>query len=73
LISKSQFPDHKSNNEYCRYLYYTGRIKAVQLEYAESLSRLNQAVRKAPDTTARGFRIEVQKLACIVEMLLVIN
>ncbi|KRX01049.1 hypothetical protein PPERSA_00797 [Pseudocohnilembus persalinus] len=69
LVSKSTFPEAISNNEFCRYLYYTGRIQAVQQEYQESLQRLNQALRKAPETTGLGFRIEAQKLAVVVELL----
>jgi len=57
LISKTQFPENKSNNEYIRYLYYTGKVKAVHLEYADSYGRLMQAIRKAPETAALGFRL----------------
>uniref|UniRef100_A0A8B9TXD0 Proteasome 26S subunit, non-ATPase 3 n=1 Tax=Anas platyrhynchos TaxID=8839 RepID=A0A8B9TXD0_ANAPL len=34
LVSKSVFPEQANNNEWARYLYYTGRIKAIQLEYS---------------------------------------
>jgi len=70
LIDKCQFPENKSNNEYVRFLYYVGRISAVKLEYSDSLSSLNQAIRRSPDNTALGFRIEAQKLAIVVELLL---
>lgn len=30
LIEKTSFPEGKSNNEFCKYLYYTGRVKAVR-------------------------------------------
>ena len=36
FIIKTNFPQNASNNQYARYLYYLGRIKAVQLEYSES-------------------------------------
>ena len=36
LVSKSQFPESANNNEWARYLYYTGRIKAIQLEYSDA-------------------------------------
>lgn len=52
--------------------FFTGKIKAVQLEYTEAFSRLMQSIRKAPDTTALGFRVQAQKLAIVVELLLVI-
>ena len=36
LISKSTFPEQANNNEWARFLYYTGRIKAIQLEYSDA-------------------------------------
>ncbi|XP_052252752.1 26S proteasome non-ATPase regulatory subunit 3-like [Dreissena polymorpha] len=70
LVSKSTFPDHASNNEWARFLYYLGRIKAAQLEYSEAHKHLLQALRKAPQNTAIGFKQTVQKLAITVELLL---
>lgn len=31
LVSKSTFPEKASNNQFCRYLYFTGRISALQV------------------------------------------
>jgi 26S proteasome regulatory subunit N3 len=57
LISKSNFPESADNNQSARYMYYQGRIKAVQLEYTASHQFLMQAVRKAPQTPATaGFQ-----------------
>jgi len=56
---KTNFPTNVSNNQYSRYLYYLGRIKAVQLEYSESQARLIQALRKGPEIGAKAFRIQV--------------
>ncbi len=36
--------------------YPTGRIKAIQLEYSEAHLNLIQALRKAPQYTAIGFK-----------------
>ena len=37
LMRKTAFPEgDASNNQLARYLYYTGRIKAVQLEYTDA-------------------------------------
>jgi 26S proteasome regulatory subunit N3 len=47
-----------------------GRIKAIQLEYSEARKHLLQAIRKAPQHTALGFKQIVQKLAITVELLL---
>jgi 26S proteasome regulatory subunit N3 len=54
---KTAFPEQASNNQQARYLYYMGRIKAVQLEYSEAQARLIQALRKGPEIGAKGFRI----------------
>jgi len=69
LISKTQFPEIRSNNQFARYLYYMGRIHAVQLDYTESLRCLTEALRKAPQTCAFGFRTQVQKMIIIVQLL----
>ncbi|CAG5115490.1 unnamed protein product [Candidula unifasciata] len=70
LVSKSAFPESASNNEWARFLYYLGRIKAAQLEYSEAHKHLLQAMRKAPQHSAVGFKQMVQKLAITVELLL---
>ncbi|CDQ74838.1 unnamed protein product [Oncorhynchus mykiss] len=70
LVSKSVFPELANNNEWARYLYYTGRIKAIQLEYTEARRTLTNALRKAPQHTAVGFKQTVHKLLIVVELLL---
>jgi len=70
LVSKSVFPESASNNEWARFLYYLGRIKAIQLEYSGSHKNLLQAIRKAPQNGAVGFKQTVHKLATIVELLM---
>lgn len=70
LVLKASFPEKQaSNSESARYLYYIGRIKAVQLDYSESSKHLTQALRKAP-TSAIGFRQTVHKLSVTVQLLL---
>lgn len=70
LVSKSVFPETASNNEWARFLYYLGCIKAARLEYSAAHKHLVQAMRKAPQSTAVGFRQTAQKLAVSVELLL---
>lgn len=70
LVSKSVFPECASINEWARFLYYLGRIKAIQLVYSDARKNLLQALRKAPQHTAIGFKQTVQKLAITVELLL---
>ena len=68
-LTKSTFPESASNNQFARYFYYTGIIKAIQLEYSEALNYLQEALRKAPQTGVVGFRITVSKWIVIVQLL----
>ena len=70
LSQRSSFPETASNNQFCRYLYYMGRIQAVQLEYSDAYQRLMMASRKAPQDIAQGFTIVINKLAVIVQLLM---
>ena len=57
-----------SNNQLVRHLYYHGKIKTIQLKYAEAYKMLSQALRKVPQNTALGFRVDV-KLTILVRRL----
>ena len=47
LRAQSQRPEAaRSNQQQCRYLFYLGKIRAVQLEYSEAKECLLQATRK---------------------------
>lgn len=71
FCTKTKFPEARPNAQYARYLFYIGQIKAVQLEYSESHSKLMQAIRKAPQSSAGlGFKLSAYKLAIIVELLI---
>eukprot|EP00122_Pirum_gemmata_P012900 Pgem_evm1s12010 len=70
LISKCNFPDEGSNNEWARFHYYMGRTKAVRLEYAEAAEHMEEALRKAPQNAAFGFQQEVQKWLVVIQLLL---
>jgi len=70
LLSNSSFPDAASNNQFCRYLYHSGRIQALRLEYTQAFSNLSQCLRKAPSNTALGFRIAAQRLLVVVQLLM---
>uniref|UniRef100_A0A7S0UV71 PCI domain-containing protein n=1 Tax=Polytomella parva TaxID=51329 RepID=A0A7S0UV71_9CHLO len=58
-----------SSQQYCRYLYYRGRIHAVRLEYGEAKDCLQQAVRRAP-SVAGGFLTSATKWLSLVQLLL---
>ena len=64
------FPKIASFNEWARYLYYVGRTLAVRLEYTPAHRLLVDALRKAPERSAIGFKQTVKKLIIIVELLL---
>ncbi|OUZ99780.1 Proteasome component (PCI) domain [Macleaya cordata] len=54
---------------FCRYLFYLGKIRTIQLEYTDAKESLLQAARKAP-VGALGFRLQCNKWAIIVRLLL---
>ena len=71
LISHSEFPAAASNNQIARYLYYLGRIRAIQLAYTEAHEHLIGATRKSPATPiAGGFYQAASKLLVVVELLM---
>ena len=71
LISHSQFPPAASSNHIARYLYYLGRIRAIQLSYTEAHEHLVGATRKSPTThSASGFYQAANKLLVVVELLM---
>ena len=71
LISHTKFPAAAANNQIARYLYYLGRIRAIQLSYTEAHEHLIGATRKAPTSyTASGFYQASTKLLMVVELLM---
>lgn len=59
-----------SGFQYARFLYYTGRINAIQLKYTEANNSLQQSIRKAPQQGAIGFRETAHKWMLITQLLL---
>ncbi|KAL5354203.1 26S proteasome non-ATPase regulatory subunit [Pseudogymnoascus australis] len=71
LVSHTKFPENASNNQVARYLYYLGRIRAIQLRYTEAHEHLTAATRKAPSSpSAAGFTQTATKLLLVVELLM---
>ena len=71
LLSNATFPtEMASNNQLVRYLYYSGRVQALRLEYTLAHSNLGQALRKCPTNAGLGFRIAVQRLLVVVQLLM---
>nr|AXS78284.1 26S proteasome non-ATPase regulatory subunit 3 [Anisakis simplex] len=69
LVSKVTFPEGASNNDLARFLYYQGRIKAMQLDYTAAAGYFLQAIRKAPQDSAIGFKQNVQKWVVVINLL----
>eukprot|EP00080_Pristionchus_pacificus_P016005 PDM76025.1 rpn-3 [Pristionchus pacificus] len=69
LVSKVSFPEGASNNDLARFLYYQGRIKAMQLDYPAASGYFLQAMRKAPQEAAIGFKQNTQKWVVVVGLL----
>ncbi|KAJ9426405.1 proteasome regulatory subunit C-terminal-domain-containing protein [Fusarium oxysporum] len=71
LVSHTQFPENAVNNQVARFLYYLGRIRAIQLRYTEAHEHLTAATRKAPSSScALGFAQTATKLLYVVELLM---
>lgn len=71
LVSHTQFPENAVNNQVARFLYYLGRIRAIQLRYTEAHEHLTAATRKAPSSAcAAGFSATATKLLLVVELLM---
>lgn len=71
LISHSKFPPAASNNQIARYLFYLGKIRAIQLAYTEAHEHLTSATQKSPVTpSAGGFYQAASKLLVVVELLM---
>jgi 26S proteasome regulatory subunit N3 len=71
LVAKTTFPPSAGNTQFARYHYYLGRIMAVQLNYSDAHTNLQQAIRRAPSPkVAPGFYQAVHKLFVVVELLM---
>jgi PCI domain/Proteasome regulatory subunit C-terminal len=71
LIYHTNFPPAASNNQIARFLYYLGRVRAIQLNYSEAHDHLISATRKSPSSyTASGFYQASTKLLVVVELLM---
>lgn len=70
FLSKTKFHENVSTNEDSRYLYYMGKINAIQMNYSQAFIHLTNSMRKAPEKCGQGFKSIVQKLLVIVELLM---
>lgn len=71
LIAQTEFPPNAPNNQVARYMYYLGRIRAIQLSYTDAQEHLTSATRKAPTSSvAVGFYQASMKFLVVVELLM---
>nr|ODN97792.1 26S proteasome regulatory subunit N3 [Cryptococcus depauperatus CBS 7855] len=70
LVSKAQFHGAANQAQTARWLFYTGRLRAIQLNYSEARNYLQTAIRRAPkDEVAPGFVQLVHKYFIVVVLL----
>ena len=70
FISKTKFIENISTNEDARYLFYMGKIEAIQMNYSDAFSHLTNSYRKSPEKCGEGFKNTVNKLIIIVQLLM---
>ena len=69
FISKTKYIENISPYEDARYLFYIGKIEAIQMNYSDSYTHLSSSFRKAPEKTAQGFKTLVSKFLILVPLL----
>ena len=70
FISKTKYIENISTYEDARYLFYIGKIEAIQMNYSDSYTHLSSSFRKAPEKTAQGFKNLVNKYLILVQLLM---
>ena len=70
FISKTKYIENISTYEDARYLFYIGKIEAIQMNYSDSYSHLSSSFRKAPEKTGLGFKNLVNKYLILVQLLM---
>ncbi|PAV91826.1 hypothetical protein WR25_18986 [Diploscapter pachys] len=69
FVAKVSFPEGANNNDLARYMFYQGRFKALQLDYTGAAGYFMQAMRKAPQDGAIGFKQATQKWLVVISLL----
>lgn len=69
LVTKVQFPDMASNNNWARFYYYVGRIRALQLQHVDAAQYFQLSLQKAPQDSAIGFKQNVYKWIVVMSLL----
>ena len=70
FISKTKYVENISTYEDARYLFYIGKIEAIQMNYSDAYTHLSSSFRKAPEKTGDGFKNLVNKYLILVQLLM---
>ena len=70
FLNRSIFPVSASDKQYTRYLYYKGLVECIQLEYSNSLSSLQKALRALDSTSFHGIQSKIHKIYILVQLLM---
>lgn len=70
FCEKAEFPESSESPYFARYHFYLGQVDCVQLNYADSLFHLQQALRRAPQTGAYGFKLSATRWLIVVQLLM---
>ena len=70
FISKTKYIENISTYEDARYLFYIGKIEAIQMNYSDAYTHLSSSFRKAPEKTGDGFKNLVNKYLILVQLLM---
>jgi len=70
FATKATVPENADPFQVARYSYYVGRINVVQLQYSDALQNFHQALRKAPQIGAVGFKQIVTKFYIVTRLLM---
>jgi len=69
FVAKITFPEDAHSNQWARYHFYIGQIRAYQAEYGQAVSHLTEASRKCPQESSHDFQLIALKNLLIVTLL----
>ena len=70
FVGQARFCESCETQQFARYHYYRGRMDTIRLQYKEALFHMQQAIRRAPQSGAYGFKVLVTKWLITVHLLM---
>merc|ERR1712228_115131 len=70
FVEKAEFWDGAESQYFARYHYYRGCIECVELNYSNALYYMEQAIRRAPQSGAHGFKIDSTRWLIVIALLM---